>query len=650
VKAFKIIVIATICYFLVACADSPSKKTVEAPEKSIIVDPEREASQESVLASIQTEYLRTQDVSARNFALISLANDYHNKQNCVATNIILKQIQAKLEIASHRALANLLKAECALASLRNLSDLSNKQPLLDLIEKWLDSAAQEGIYESSAPLENDFTISTRMQIAKAILLAENKRFGQALSLLFQNQTGDRLAEQVNMGFDFYSTVWDWFSVAKKEERAQLAGQYSLLNEYKIILDTIEDASVNDDARQAIIRQWLSNNKNSRLIDNLPIQVEKYLAIASRENQSIAILLPLSGRLSGQGEAIKQGMLSAYYQKLDIAKQNNTTVQASIEFIDTGSLAILNSAITPDLLDSYDTIVGPLLRSHIEQINAFNLLGKQQLLLNQVAAGVNTFDNLVATFSLSPEQEAEQLVALMRARNITRPIVIFDGSSTTTRMKDAFINAWTASDLSNNDKLASLQQIRYSDNKSMRVSITSSLDVLQSQNRISQLSNLDQERVYSVTRNRRDVDAFVVFARPNDVELINPIIESSISLFTDEQIPVFATSYSYDHKQSKNSQRDLRNLVFVDMPWLLPEGRDQDLSVKVDSLFNQPPSTFLRLFAFGYDALVLIDNLAQLSTFEHLFIKGLSGNLSVNDKQQLSRELSWLAINNAQSTQ
>jgi outer membrane PBP1 activator LpoA protein len=179
---------------------------------------------------------------------------------------------------------------------------------------------------------------------------------------------------------------------------------------------------------------------------------------------------------------------------------------------------------------------------------------------------------------------------------------------------------------------------------MRVGITSALDVLQSQKRIKQLSNLSQERVYSVTRNRRDIDAFVVFARPNDLELINPIIESSISLFTSEQIPVFATSYGYDHKQSKNSQRDLRNLIFVDMPWLLPTRRNEALSASVDALFNKPPSAFLRLFAFGYDTLSLVDNLAQLSTFEHLWIEGLSGNLSINDKQQLNRELSWLSIN------
>ena len=242
---------------------------------------------------------------------------------------------------------------------------------------------------------------------------------------------------------------------------------------------------------------------------------------------------------------------------------------------------------------------------------------------------------------------------MRAQNIQQPVLIKDNSSVANRMAAAFKQAWLdtasqntltqASAVQASQKPKVVQEISYTNNQSMRVGITSALDVLQSQRRIQQLSNLDQERVYSVTRNRRDVDAFVVFSQPDELELINPIIESSISLFTDEQLPVFASSYGYDHKQSKNSQRDLRNLVFIDMPWLLSNDRQDALSKQVDKLFNQPSSTFLRLFAFGYDALAIADNIVQLSTFDYMKIQGLSGTLSFAEDNSLNRELAWLAI-------
>jgi outer membrane PBP1 activator LpoA protein len=209
------------------------------------------------------------------------------------------------------------------------------------------------------------------------------------------------------------------------------------------------------------------------------------------------------------------------------------------------------------------------------------------------------------------------------------------------MANAFLSQWDATKRDVNTPSPSA--VRYSDNTSMRTGIRSALDVLQSERRITQLSNLIDEEVHSVTRNRRDVDAFVVFARPNEVELINPIIESSMSLFTAEQLPVFATSYSYNHKQNRNTLRDLRNLVFVDMPFLLPEGRRSPIANQADELFNEPSSTFLRLFSFGYDAMQLSNHALTMRLFEQIKSQGLSGKLSINRFGVVQRELDALSI-------
>lgn len=644
-KNSKIFVVLSVCYILTACTSSPTIKNDTLPEETTPIVSDNNLPDINKLGDIEQAYLRNQDVNARNAALLRLANDYRNQQNCNAVNSIIKYLQGGIALTQQRAIANLLKAECVLTSIVTMSELSNKTPLLDLVDKWLNNANDEGIASSTFILENAVDVATRAKVARAELFAQRNAYSNALQVLLTADLVTKYANQpVQLG-QYYNQLWEWYSSATKQQRQTLAQSFPLLRDYKILVDTVEDTGISDTERQASIKQWLLVSSNSSLVENLPTQVQRYLAISQPETQNIAVLLPLSGRLAGQGEAIKQGMLSAYYHKLEKAKENNTQIKATIEFIDTGSLPTMSSAITTEQLAPFDTIVGPLLRTHIEQLSQFNFLGKHQLLLNQAPTMPANEQNLLASFSLSPEQEAEQLVALMRARNITNPVLIDDGTSTTRRMTDAFLGAWEVTELSNRGKAKVLQQVRYSDNKSMRVGITSALDVLQSQNRIAQLSNLSQERVISVTRNRRDIDAFVVFARPNDVELINPIIESSISLFTDEQIPVFATSYSYDHKQSKNSQRDLRNLVFVDMPWLLPEGRGSALSSSVDRLFNEPPSAFLRLFAFGYDAIMLVDNLAQLSTFAHLSVSGLSGNLSINDTQQLTRELAWISIDN-----
>lgn len=620
-----------------ACSTAPINKTASSPEKIAPVDKEVASIEDTRMAEIESSYLKTNNINERNWALLSLADAFKNEANCNSAEIIVKHILASSQSQSEQAYGNLLKAECVLSSLEDVSNLTNKQPLLELIDLWLVQAKQATMSDIFADRiqPNEFTARTEIVYAK--LLAEKGQFSEALQTFLGAENTIKHVPQ-----PLYSNIiWEWFSLIEHKERVALSNTQTVLKDYNTLLDTIEDSTINDSIRIATIKQWLLANETSEVANNLPLQIQKYLAISTQQNQNVAVLLPLSGRLSGQGKAIQQGILSAYYNKLALpAKQYSE--QANIEFIDTGSLPALSETISAESLLNYDTIIGPLLRTHIAQINDFNLSGKQQLLLNRSDNLILGTDSVLASFSLSPEQEAEQLVALMRKNNINNPVLINDGTAVSRRMNDAFVNAWAASELTYTGA-RSLQQIQYTDNKSMRVGITSALDVLQSKKRIQQLSNISQERVYSVTRNRRDIDAFVVFARPNDVELINPIIETSISLFTSEQIPVFATSYSYDHKQSKNSQRDLRNLVFVDMPWLLPEGRDNALSSSVDTLFNQPPSAFLRLFAFGYDSLALIDNLAQLSTFAHMSVTGLSGVLSINQDQALVRELSSLSI-------
>jgi len=62
------------------------------------------------------------------------------------------------------------------------------------------------------------------------------------------------------------------------------------------------------------------------------------------------------------------------------------------------------------------------------------------------------------------------------------------------------------------------------------------------------------------------------------------------------------------------------------------------------LLNEPSSTFLRLFAFGYDALSLSRKAEKLRVFQHLNVTGLSGELSIDDSGTVHRKLDKLVIN------
>jgi len=619
---------------LYGCGSSPNNINVNTTQDTPVVEAE-EVTMGSNLDIIEADFMRTFDVDARNLALVELANTFVEENKCAQSDIILASVESSLSNPYTHALSSLLKLECQLPK---HTQFQNNSPMLQLLEQW--STDTLIIKQQTSPIYTP-EMETRASLARASLLAKQTQYAAALETLLSSSSQQQWLSKP----EYNNTVWQWFSLISNTERTRLANIYPALKDYYALLQLIEDEALNDEIRQANIQQWLTQYPNSTVAQALPKQIAEYLSLGDSSHKNTVVLLPLSGRLVSQGEAIKQGILAAY---LNNAKQLNNQNNPSITFLDTGSQNSLSENITSELLSEFDIVIGPLLKSHIEQIAQITVPAQKRVLLNQADISDNQGEVLRAFYSLSPEQEAEQLAMLMQSEGIHKPILIDDNSNIAKRMSDAFSDAWIQANqvsgkVAKSEQSQGVQKISYTDNKSMRIGITAALDVLQSQRRIQQLSNLSSERVYSVTRNRRDLDAFVVFAKPDDLELINPIIEASISLFTDKQIPVFASSYSYDHKQNKNTQRDLRNLVFIDMPWLLPNGRSASLSKQVDQLFNQPPSAFLRLFAFGYDAFSISENIAQLSTFQHMNIKGLTGKLSVDSDKSLVRQLDSLAI-------
>jgi outer membrane PBP1 activator LpoA protein len=92
--------------------------------------------------------------------------------------------------------------------------------------------------------------------------------------------------------------------------------------------------------------------------------------------------------------------------------------------------------------------------------------------------------------------------------------------------------------------------------------------------------------------------------------------------------------------SNNSYRDLRNLNFIDLPWMLPEHPWQGLSREADALWPQRTDTDYRLFAMGYDAYNLVPHLRHMAIFPEYRFKGLTGQLSLDVNHQVQRRLPW----------
>jgi outer membrane PBP1 activator LpoA protein len=608
------------------CATAPKQ---EAPVDRVVADPSEvpfENSDDQVKVIIE-QFALNNDLPALEDSLLALAQRHQQGENCPAAETILNTV-LQLPISNEsKAIALVIRSECKIkAYFDQQKDFDSSQ----LVKEHAHLQRAERFGElMPAQWQN------RKALVDTFLSGINQDYSSALiALLNQNNIVSPLIAYR------HQAIFAWLGQLSADDRLNLIQRSPELLAYAELINIIENSAINDALRQQQIAQWIQARPNAELAVRPPAALQQYLDLDIGAKQRIAVILPLSGRLEGQGQAIKQGILAGYYEQI---ANVDTYIQVPIlSFIDSSSDELLNAELDEQALKDYNVIVGPLLKSHIAQVDALVSPTALRIFLNDIDdANAQNNDTLKNYFALSPEQEAMALAAKMRAQSIRHPVVIHDSSSITNRMAQAFITRWAETETQALTPPPSI--VRYADNKSMRAGITSALDVLQSQQRINQMTNLSSEKVFSVTRNRRDVDAFVVFARPNEVELINPIIESSMSLFTGEQLPVFATSYSYNHKQNRNSLRDLRNLVFVDMPFVFPEGRESPLARQADVLFNEPSSTFLRLFSFGYDAIHLSSQALTLRMFHQIDTSGLSGELSIDSSGTVQRELNALSI-------
>lgn len=647
-RIYRLVTLLVIYAVILGCASVPSENN-QAPLVANTEPALPEEAPKSGLSQVLSKYQRDRDEQLLQISLIALAQQYQEDFDCHSASLVIKHTLPLLTDERIRAKANIIRSECAIVQVASeqahlainddtaLLSTQDNQVMVRLLSNWLneiDSSRLDNLWQARKSFLDAYLMANKGEYERALLnsLAYDSSISVIASVLPQLQ-------------------FAWLSQLTPSEKQQLTITQPRMTDYQRMLSIIENERLSDRQRQQALLEQVKLTNNAIEPPPIPSQVTQFLSLEANAQQNIAVLLPLSGRLTGQGDAIKQGMLASYYEQLRSALEGVDTLAPSLQltFLDTGSQPDLLETINKESMQNYSLIIGPLLKSHVEQVQDLLPVNALRIHLNQT-----NFDSLGSTvteassaklvnfFALAPEQEAEELAQRMLAANIRHPVLIFDDSALTQRMADAFLDAWNKS-LTDSMNIAP-SQVKFSDNKSMRVGITSALDVLQSQQRINQLSNLVEENVFSVTRNRRDVDAFVVFARPNEIELINPIIESSMSLFTGEQIPVYASSLSYNHKQNKNTIRDLRNLVFLDMPFLLPEGRQSDLAIEVDKLFRQPSSTYLRLFAFGYDALTLSQQIVRLRTFNNSKISGLSGDLSLNENGLIQRKLDTLAIN------
>lgn len=571
---FKSSLISASLFLLLACGGTP--KVAKIPKK-VIVD---EAPVEVVKtpSSLLEEARQSNDPQWQLIQVLELTAN----QNCHKALQIAELITDKVTDKNNQNRLHLISAKCHFeqsdieSAKRNIAQVSDSPEYL--VEK------HQIVYDI-ALTEHDW-----WQAANAFYLVSERSHATDIKIweMLQQLTSDELERHIN-------------------QISPLSPQLDLLMIQRRFTRNYKNA-------QRELEDWLNKHAQHHLAVQLPDSITQASQVKTRF-VNVAVMLPLSGARKSQGMAIKEGILSANFSHPESSRQ--------LTFIDTNTW----SANPPTELPEYDLIVGPLLKENVQLIEPIVSENTKVLSLNRVDNPLVHRDWYY--FSLAPEDEAAQLTRHLATQGFKKPMLVVAEGSVYNRMQNVFNETWQH--LTGNLPVA----LNFADNKQLRKEVNEKFALTGSKARVRQIRNLLRPELHSFERNRRDVDVIVVFANATQTELINPLIEASISPFA-EIIPVFATSRSHSKFLSANGLRDLRNLYFIDMPWMLKTPQYSWLQQAQDRLWPDRRDNHNRLFALGYDAFKLASSIEFLAILPNQSWQGMTGTLRLDERNQITR--------------
>ena len=650
-KMFTLSAVASVL-LLAGCGSTPqsqSKPVQVKPSPIETTQVDDNVTPEHKLIEAKRVWARTRDKNQRDRLLLQAADLYIQNQRPVLAQQVLFEVKEDGISSANQSYYSLLITKA-------YTDLPGAAP--EELLAMLDNV-----------IETDETAYQKAELQTKLYSQQGNLAAAANSVLKTRLSDEQKVEQ----------VWKWITSLPKESLNAIGDEYPALAPFLTLRELTEQYASSPIKLANNLKQFTQVYRGHVLENALPGDVVKASKLTDAAANDIAVLLPLSGRLARSGQVVKDGIIAAYYT--DVEKRQDEHLLPRLRFIDT------NGVDSQELITEIgDTkfIIGPLLKETIESLIPNLPIGINVLALNRPeelpdsslgqstpysiatqradvenkASNVDlaepkTQDEIGALdlpvslnyYGLAPEDEAKQLAELIFKKGYRAPIVIAAQNSLYQRMDDTFKTHWKALNSAENKQRANITSVTFNDSNSLREGITQALDVAQSNERINQIEYMTNDEVYNMPRSRRDIDAIVAFSSPQDTELLNPIIEASLNPFDGKQVPVYATSRSMDYDSGKNQWRDLQNVHFIDMPWLMPSHKWQPLEQEVQQAWENQNTMQKRLFAFGFDAYQLLPQLGMLNTLKYLSHDGLTGNLSLNQRGEVVRKQPQAIIRN-----
>ena len=339
---------------------------------------------------------------------------------------------------------------------------------------------------------------------------------------------------------------------------------------------------------------------------------------------IGLLLPMSGPFANSAAAIRDGFLAAHYQT---GKQDNQTV---IQIYDTSNVSDVTQIYTQAVKDGAQFIVGPLEKNTIATLlNQPDRITLPTLVLNYTDSN-ETVPPALFQFGLAPEDEARMVAERAWLEDHQQALVIFPEGDWGNRIFNAFAEHWQQL----GGKVAASQT--YPPNtEDLSGPLRKLLNIDASENRAKALRSVLHTSFKFEAWRRHDADFIFMVAMPRQARQIPP----QLKFLYAGDLPVYATSHTFDGHRDATKDRDLDGVTFTDIPWLLTP-KQFPLRDLIRKLWPDTADQYARLYALGVDAYRIIPNLDSLRISPYQEFPGATGRLIIDKNNHVRRTLLW----------
>lgn len=381
----------------------------------------------------------------------------------------------------------------------------------------------------------------------------------------------------------------------------------------------KDTQSNLREQLARLDRWILEWPDHPASLELPADLKMLKQLLEEQPRQIAVLLPLSGPLSGAAKAIRDGFMAAYYEQ-----QNQTADSPALRFYDTAHQDI-NALYDRAVADGAQLVVGPLAKENLQELALRPGLPVPTLALNTIDNPLGVVPNLYQ-FGLGIEDEAQLAAEQAWRDGHRRAMILAPDNNWGDRSVEAFVLRWRA--------LGGevTKDYRFTEKNDYSKIIKQALLLDQSEKRAQEVRAVVGTIEFE-PRRRQDVDMIFLAAQASQARQIKP----TLAFHYAADIPVYATSHVYSGKVDAKLDQDMNDIKFSTLPWYFERHAAEKKALQTyadGSLALQP------LYAMGVDSFHLYPRLKQLEAVRQANFYGHTGTLQLNEQNQFQRRQVW----------